>query len=152
MTRNVSIPGLILSGTHSGVGKTTVSFVLMSVLAEHGFAVQPFKIGPDFIDTAYHRLATGRESINLDLWMTGLRQVRSSYARCIRSADVAIVEGLGALFDGENGTRDSGTGTLFTNSVYNGHSALMGKIKRGWRDTDYVLTYQEGFRSIGAKT
>ena len=110
----VTTPGLIISGTHSGVGKTTVSFVLMSALARRGFVVQPFKIGPDFIDPGYHRLATGRDSINLDLWMTGLRQVRASVARHLASADVGIVEGLGALFDGENGTRDRGSAACFS--------------------------------------
>jgi cobyrinic acid a,c-diamide synthase len=109
MISQVTNPGLIISGTHGGVGKTTVSFVLMSALAQRGIIVQPFKIGPDFIDPAYHRLATGRDSINLDLWMMGLRQVRSSYVQYVKAADVGIVEGMGALFDGENGTRDRGS-------------------------------------------
>ncbi len=106
-------PALIISGTHSGVGKTTVSFALMSALAERGIVVQPFKIGPDFIDPGYHRLATGRDAINLDLWMMGLRQVRSSYVRNLKTADIGIVEGMGALFDGENGTRDRGSAAYF---------------------------------------
>jgi cobyrinic acid a,c-diamide synthase len=113
MISQVTNPALIISGTHSGVGKTTVSFVLMSALAKRGIIVQPFKVGPDFIDPGYHRLATGRDSINLDLWMMGLRQVRSSYVQYIKTADVGIVEGLGALFDGLNGTRDRGSAAYF---------------------------------------
>lgn len=100
----VPVSGFIIAGTHSGVGKTTVSFALMAHLAEAGFAVQPFKIGPDFIDPGYHRLATGRDSINLDLWMMGRAGVAASFERHTRTADVAVVEAMGALHDGENGT------------------------------------------------
>lgn len=102
-------PSLLIAGTHSGVGKTTVSFAIMSALGHLGFDVQPFKIGPDFIDPGYHRLATGRESVNLDLWMMGLRNVRESFARFGSTGDVAVVEGMGALFDGENGVRERGS-------------------------------------------
>jgi cobyrinic acid a,c-diamide synthase len=95
--------GFIVSGTHSGAGKTTASFAIMAALAERGFVVQPFKIGPDFIDPEYHSLATGRASVNLDLWMMGPDEIRASLGRYRRGADVAILEGMGALHDGENG-------------------------------------------------
>jgi len=97
-------PAFLISGTHSGVGKTTVSFAIMSILDEIGFDVQPFKVGPDFIDPGYHKLATGRESVNLDLWMMGLSNVRKSFAQFSAHRDVAVIEGMGALFDGEQGT------------------------------------------------
>jgi cobyrinic acid a,c-diamide synthase len=100
----MTISAFILSGTHSGAGKTTASFAVMAALAQEGYAVQPFKIGPDFIDPGYHRLATGRTSINLDLWMMGWEGIRDDFERYAGSADVAIVEGMGALHDGENGT------------------------------------------------
>jgi cobyrinic acid a,c-diamide synthase len=103
------IPSLLIAGTHSGVGKTTVSFAIMSLLSSRGFNVQPFKIGPDFIDPGYHRLATGHESINLDLWMMGLRNVRESFAYFAEPADVAVIEGMGALYDGENGVSERGS-------------------------------------------
>jgi cobyrinic acid a,c-diamide synthase len=105
-------PAFLISGTHSGVGKTTVSFAVMSSLHELGLNVQPFKVGPDFIDPGYHKLATGRESINLDLWMMGLRHVRKSFAHFSASADVAVIEGMGALFDGERGTERGSAGYL----------------------------------------
>jgi cobyrinic acid a,c-diamide synthase len=97
-------PAFLVAGTHSGVGKTTVSFTLMALLAQKGFAVQPFKIGPDFIDGGYHRLATGEDSINLDLWMMDWPGIQESFQRYSLSADVSMIEGMGALFDGKNGT------------------------------------------------
>jgi cobyrinic acid a,c-diamide synthase len=105
-------PAFLISGTHSGVGKTTVSFAVMSILHELGFNVQPFKVGPDFIDPGYHKLATWRESINLDLWMMGLSNVRKSFAHFSAPADVAVIEGMGALFDGERGTERGSAGYL----------------------------------------
>lgn len=105
-------PAFLISGTHSGVGKTTVSFAVMSILHDFGLYVQPFKVGPDFIDPGYHKLAAGRESINLDLWMMGLSNVRRSFAFFSAPADVAVIEGMGALFDGESGTDRGSAGYL----------------------------------------
>lgn len=104
--------GFIISGTHSGVGKTTASFAVMAGLAERGFRVQPFKIGPDFIDPGYHRLATGRPSVNLDLWMMGPDQIRDNLDRYGRTSDVVVLEGMGGLHDGENGS-DRGSAAWF---------------------------------------
>src|SRR3990167_1256792 len=98
-TANNYSPTFLVSGTHSGVGKTTVSLALMSVLSNFGFAVQPFKIGPDFIDPGYHKLATGKDSINLDFWMMGLKNIQKSFLQFSSQADVSIIEGMGALFD-----------------------------------------------------
>ena len=97
-------PVFLVAGTHSGVGKTTASFTLMALLKQKGFRVQPFKLGPDFIDGGYHRLATGMDSINLDLWMMGWEEVAESFRRYSSFADVSVIEGMGALFDGKNGT------------------------------------------------
>jgi cobyrinic acid a,c-diamide synthase len=98
------IPTFLVAGTSSGVGKTTLSFTLMALLQQKGYAVQPFKIGPDYIDGGYHRLATGKDSINLDLWMMGWKGLEESFRRYSTDADVAVIEGMGALYDGENGT------------------------------------------------
>lgn len=102
-------PAFLVAGTHSGVGKTTVSLTLMAALRERGYRVQPFKVGPDFIDSGYHRRVLGRDSINLDLWMMGMANLRRSFSRFAAGADVAVIESMGALFDGENGTRERGS-------------------------------------------
>lgn len=97
-------PAFIVAGTHSGVGKTTVTLALIRAIVRGGRSVQPFKLGPDFIDTAYHGEAAGRGSINLDLWMMGAENVRQTFHRFSADSDVAVIEAMGALFDGENGT------------------------------------------------
>src|SRR5262245_118441 len=85
----------------TGSGKTTVTLALMTALRARGSRVQPFKVGPAFIDPAYHAAICGRPSINLDAWMTSDRCVRETFAHHAHEADVAIVEGMMGLFDGE---------------------------------------------------
>jgi len=91
---------VIIAGTQSGVGKTTISIGIMAALAERGMSVAPFKVGPDFIDPAYHAHVTGRPSRNLDGWMMGKRAVVESHARGSAGADITVIEGVMGLYDG----------------------------------------------------
>jgi len=96
--------GIVTAGTHSGCGKTTVTLGLMAALIKKGLKVQPFKTGPDFIDTGLHGLVTGRVSRNLDLWMCGEDYVKGCFAKHSGSAGISVVEGVMGLYDGNLST------------------------------------------------
>jgi cobyrinic acid a,c-diamide synthase len=93
-------PRVVIAGTHSGVGKTTVATGLMAALRRRGDRVAPAKVGPDFIDPGYHALATGRVPRNLDGWICGEDRVAPLAAKAADGADMLVVEGVMGLFDG----------------------------------------------------
>jgi cobyrinic acid a,c-diamide synthase len=99
----------LIAGTHSGCGKTTLSLALMAAFRSRGLTVQPFKVGPDFIDPGFHTLVTGNESRNLDGWMCSREYNRALFGGLLAWSDVAIVEGVMGLFDGYDGLSESGS-------------------------------------------
>lgn len=102
-------PRLIIAGTHSGAGKTTVTLALMAALKAKGLLVQPFKAGPDFIDPGHHQAVTGRPSRNLDGWMLGEAVNREIFRRASGDADLSIIEGMMGLFDGSSPLHEKGS-------------------------------------------
>ena len=94
---------LVVAGTHSGVGKTTVATGLMAAFAARGNRVAGFKVGPDFIDPSYHALATGRPGRNLDAFLSGPELITPLFAHGLDGCDLAIIEGVMGLFDGATG-------------------------------------------------
>lgn len=93
------IPGLMISAPASGTGKTTVMLGVLRALRDAGLAVQPFKSGPDYIDPAFHRAASGREAYNLDSWAMG-GDLMDAIAGQAAQADIVLAEGSMGLFDG----------------------------------------------------
>ncbi|MEW6115928.1 MAG: cobyrinate a,c-diamide synthase [Nitrospirota bacterium] len=96
--------GIVIAGTHSGCGKTTVTLGILAALREKGLEVQAFKTGPDFIDAGLHRLITGRPSRNLDIWMCGQDYVIDCFGRYAADADITVVEGVMGMYDGDSST------------------------------------------------
>jgi cobyrinic acid a,c-diamide synthase len=109
MTVSAHVPVIVIAGVSSGVGKTTVTLALLEALRRRGLAVQAFKVGPDFIDPAFHALATGRPSCNLDGWMCGRDHVVAAVAGRAADADVALIEGMMGCFDGSDGLSEDGS-------------------------------------------
>jgi len=100
---------IIIAAPQSGSGKTTVTLGIMETMRRRGLSVAPFKVGPDFIDPGYHRLVTGRPSLNLDGWMLSEETVRSIFDRHSFGADIAVIEGVMGLFDGIDGIHEAGS-------------------------------------------
>ncbi len=96
----MSSSGFVIAATSSGCGKTTFSLGLMRALRERWLDVRPFKCGPDYIDTQFHRVATGRDSINLDAFMASEDYVARTFCRYSEGGDVSIVEGAMGMYDG----------------------------------------------------
>ncbi|AEB76981.1 cobyrinic acid a,c-diamide synthase [Clostridium botulinum] len=91
--------GIVISSNSSGGGKTTISLGLMKALKNRGFDVQGYKVGPDYIDTAFHSKITGNYSRNLDLFLMGEEGVKASFSR--GKGDYAVIEGVMGLYDGK---------------------------------------------------
>jgi cobyrinic acid a,c-diamide synthase len=100
-------PSFLIAAPTSGSGKTTIARGLMALLTAKGYRVQPFKCGPDYIDTKFHEAVCGRPSINLDTFMATPAHVKELFVHYGEHADVCIIEGMMGLFDGYD--RDHGS-------------------------------------------
>jgi cobyrinic acid a,c-diamide synthase len=105
----MNVPRIVIAGTQSGVGKTSITLGIVALLKRRGLRVQTFKVGPDYLDPTHLALASGRPCYNLDGWMMGEAYVRQLFARTTSDADVAIIEGVMGLFDGADPVSPEGS-------------------------------------------
>jgi len=102
-------PRIVIAGTHSGAGKTTVTTGVLRALFNRGLTVQPFKSGPDYIDPAFHSFVTNRASRNLDIWMFGEETTRALFSKNTQDAEISVIEGVMGLYDGLGTQKDMGS-------------------------------------------
>lgn len=134
----VQIPRIVVAGVTSGVGKTTVAVAIMHALRRRGLKVQPFKVGPDFIDPSYHTFVTKRQSRNLDVWMMRKQGVLDCFASACRGADVAVIEGVMGLFDGMSG-RDNFASTAHVAKILGAPVVLVVDSGKGARSIAAIV-------------
>ena len=142
---NNKYPRLIIGAAASGAGKTLFTSLLGRLFSQKGFAVQPFKTGPDYIDPSYHSIACGRPCRNLDSCLVNENTLLELFSRSARDADLSLVEGVMGLFDGAGGLDERGS-TAHTAKILNGPVILLldvsamarsaGAVALGYRDFD----------------
>jgi len=98
----------LIGASSSGSGKTMLTIGLLRAFKNRGLQVQPFKCGPDYIDTKFHELAAGKPSINLDLFLSSQEHVKQLYSTYTSGCDIALTEGVMGLFDGFDKWQGSG--------------------------------------------
>jgi cobyrinic acid a,c-diamide synthase len=98
----LKIPRLVLAGTTSGVGKTSITCAIIYALQKKGFSVQPFKVGPDYIDPSYLSSISKKDTFNLDVWLMGKNHLLENFVSNSKS-DISIIEGVMGYYDGFSG-------------------------------------------------
>jgi cobyrinic acid a,c-diamide synthase len=105
----MEIPGIIIAGTNSGSGKTTISTGLMAALIKRGHDIQPFKTGPDYIDTMFHSHITKKKSRNLDSWLLEPEILEFLFQSTAKKSEISVIEGVMGLYDGFSGKEEAGS-------------------------------------------
>ncbi|HEQ78623.1 MAG TPA: hydrogenobyrinic acid a,c-diamide synthase (glutamine-hydrolyzing) [Euryarchaeota archaeon] len=138
----MDIPRILISGTSSRAGKTIISIGIMRALRNRGYKVQPFKIGPDFIDPSYHNFATGRIGRNIDGFMMSPEDMVEVLVRGSRGADISVIEGTMGLYDSHNALDPEGS-TADAARILKAPVVLVANIERISRTAAaFVLGYK----------
>ena len=98
----LKIPRIVIAGATSGVGKTSITCSIIYALGKKGFSVQPFKVGPDYIDPSYLSSISKKDAFNLDVWLMGKNNLLSSFISNSKSS-VSVIEGVMGFYDGLDG-------------------------------------------------
>lgn len=135
----------VIAATHSGAGKTTITMGILRTLVNKGFLLQPFKVGPDYIDPAFHTYVTGNRCRNLDSWMLEEDKVKFLYNKNAYGKEIAVVEGVMGLFDGHSSNTGEGS-TAHVSKIINSDVVLVidgsgmamsaGALVKGYVDFD----------------
>ena len=133
--KELKFPRLVVGGATSGVGKTSITSAIIYGIKKHGYSVQPFKVGPDYIDPSYLSAISKNDAKNLDVWLMGESELVQSFVRNSAS-DVSIIEGVMGYYDGFGGK---------TNYASTHHVASLLKAP-----TVLVLDASKAARSIAA--
>lgn len=96
-------------GTESGAGKTTIVTGLLRYWTQHSLRVQPFKVGPDYIDPSFHTAAAMKVSRNLDSWLLSQKNIESLFCQHSKQVDLSVIEGMMGLYDGHSSTNEEGS-------------------------------------------
>jgi len=135
LDKELNIPRLVIAGTTSGVGKTSITSAIIFGIKKHGYSVQPFKVGPDYIDPSYLSSISKNDAKNLDVWLMGENELVQSFVKNSAS-DVSVIEGVMGYYDGFGGK---------TNFASTHHVASLLKAP-----TILVLDASKAARSIAA--
>ena len=98
----MKIPRLIIAGATSGVGKTSITSAIIYGIKKCGYNIQPFKVGPDYIDPSYLSVISGNDTKNLDVWLMGENELVQSFVKNSTS-DISVIEGVMGYYDGFDG-------------------------------------------------
>ena len=135
LDKELKFPRLVVGGATSGVGKTSITSAIIYGIKKHGYSVQPFKVGPDYIDPSYLSAISKNDAKNLDVWLMGESELVQSFVRNSAS-DVSLIEGVMGYYDGFGGK---------TNYASTHHVASLLKAP-----TVLVLDASKAARSIAA--
>ena len=102
LNKELKVPRLVVAGATSGVGKTSITSAIIYGIKKRGYSVQPFKVGPDYIDPSYLSAISGNDTINLDVWLMGENELVQSFVKNSAS-DVSVIEGVMGYYDGFGG-------------------------------------------------
>lgn len=104
----IEVPRIVIAGTHSGAGKSTITMGLLMALKKRGLDPQSFKTGPDYLDPMHHTMVLGKECRNLDTWMFG-DETERLFVRGSEGSGISVIEGVMGLYDGTDGVNEEGS-------------------------------------------